>query len=370
MLQNFVLLCFEFQLERSKVLTDLVFRSDLGLSMIRRRGDSAIFEGWLMHWPIWLRIKDSRLWWPVHLPLPQLLSIMAQMKYVRLGNSGLKVSRISTQLHWKIAKCSPWMYVLWLRYLGKMGFEWRQSVTLAQSCLGRRDSNLGHCKYVFQCSAREVFNNVREFRRKSSVKQSSNTIFLGKSWLFWRNVISRLLITHCKPGSSLTKPIHETTSIKRALVGSISLKLWRQVWNDCKQITLMSYRFIVTIMRHPEKKRWRRFMVNTPLLCLRIDLVEMGKVRYIGASSMHTYQFLGLQHIAEKNGWTKFISMQNFYNLIYREEEREMLPACKELGVGLVTCRIVLIKCHSLVSCCERRPREAERDDFLESWDR
>jgi len=49
---------------------------------------------------------------------------------------------------------------------------------------------------------------------------------------------------------------------------------------------------------------------------------------------MHAYQFLGMQHVAEKHGWTKFISMQNYYNLIYREEEREMLPACKELGVG------------------------------------
>jgi versiconal hemiacetal acetate reductase len=60
----------------------------------------------------------------------------------------------------------------------------------------------------------------------------------------------------------------------------------------------------------------------------------MGKVRYIGASSMYAYQFLGLQNVAECNGWTKFISMQNYYNLIYREEEREMLPACKESGVG------------------------------------
>ena len=65
-----------------------------------------------------------------------------------------------------------------------------------------------------------------------------------------------------------------------------------------------------------------------------VDLVTMGKVRYIGASSMYAYQFLGLQHVAEKNGWTKFISMQNYYNLVYREEEREMLPACKETGVG------------------------------------
>jgi aryl-alcohol dehydrogenase-like predicted oxidoreductase len=69
-------------------------------------------------------------------------------------------------------------------------------------------------------------------------------------------------------------------------------------------------------------------------ILLIIDLVTMGKVRYIGASSMYAYQFIGLQNVADKNGWTKFISMQNFYNLFYREEEREMIPACKELGVG------------------------------------
>jgi len=67
---------------------------------------------------------------------------------------------------------------------------------------------------------------------------------------------------------------------------------------------------------------------------LIIDLVTSGKVRYIGASSMFAYQFLGYQHVAETNGWTKFISMQNQYSLLYREEEREMIPACKDQGVG------------------------------------
>jgi len=66
------------------------------------------------------------------------------------------------------------------------------------------------------------------------------------------------------------------------------------------------------------------------------DLVTSGKVRYIGASSMFAYQFLGYQHVAEINGWTKFISMQNQYSLIYREEEREMIPACKDQGVGCI----------------------------------
>lgn len=64
------------------------------------------------------------------------------------------------------------------------------------------------------------------------------------------------------------------------------------------------------------------------------DLVESGKVRYIGASAMYTWQFQKAQYIAEKNGWTKFISMQNHHNLMYREEEREMNRFCEDSGVG------------------------------------
>ena len=57
---------------------------------------------------------------------------------------------------------------------------------------------------------------------------------------------------------------------------------------------------------------------------------------------MYAYQFLGLQHVAELNKWTKFISMQNHYNLVYREEEREVIPACKETGVGCPPVRVCL----------------------------
>lgn len=64
------------------------------------------------------------------------------------------------------------------------------------------------------------------------------------------------------------------------------------------------------------------------------DLVRSGKVRYIGASAMFSWQFLQAQHVAEVNGWTRFISMQNHYNLLYREEEREMMPLLRELGVA------------------------------------
>ncbi|MHC5908733.1 aldo/keto reductase [Streptomyces sp. S6] len=66
------------------------------------------------------------------------------------------------------------------------------------------------------------------------------------------------------------------------------------------------------------------------------DVVKAGKARYIGASSMYAWQFAKMQYAAERNGWTTFVSMQNHYNLIYREEEREMLPLCADQGVGVI----------------------------------
>jgi len=66
------------------------------------------------------------------------------------------------------------------------------------------------------------------------------------------------------------------------------------------------------------------------------DVVKAGKARYIGASSMWAWQFAKAQHVAERNGWTKFVTMQNHYNLLYREEEREMLPLCADQGVGVI----------------------------------
>jgi len=66
------------------------------------------------------------------------------------------------------------------------------------------------------------------------------------------------------------------------------------------------------------------------------DVVRAGKARYIGASSMFAWQFAKALHVSETNGWTKFVSMQNHYNLAYREEEREMIPLCIDQGIGLI----------------------------------
>ena len=82
-----------------------------------------------------------------------------------------------------------------------------------------------------------------------------------------------------------------------------------------------------------------RWDYNTPIeetMEALNDVVRAGKARYIGASSMFAWQFMKALHVSERNGWTKFVSMQNHYNLVYREEEREMIPLCVDQGIGLI----------------------------------
>ena len=66
------------------------------------------------------------------------------------------------------------------------------------------------------------------------------------------------------------------------------------------------------------------------------DIVRAGKARYIGTSAMYAWQFAKAQYIADLRGWTRFVSMQNHYNLIYREDERELLPFCQDQGIGVI----------------------------------
>ena len=96
------------------------------------------------------------------------------------------------------------------------------------------------------------------------------------------------------------------------------------------------------------------------------DVVRAGKARYIGASSMFAWQFAKAQHVAERQSWTPFVSMQPHYNLIYREEEREMIPLCLDQGVGVIPwsplARGVLAGNRSREG--ERRTTRAGSDDF------
>jgi aryl-alcohol dehydrogenase-like predicted oxidoreductase len=92
-------------------------------------------------------------------------------------------------------------------------------------------------------------------------------------------------------------------------------------------------------MDHVDLYQIHRFDPYTPIeetLEALHDVVKAGKARYIGASSMFAWQFCKMLHVAERHGWTRFVSMQNHLNLLYREEEREMLGLCREEGVGVI----------------------------------
>jgi aryl-alcohol dehydrogenase-like predicted oxidoreductase len=92
-------------------------------------------------------------------------------------------------------------------------------------------------------------------------------------------------------------------------------------------------------MDHIDLYQIHRFDKETPIeetMEALHDVVRAGKARYIGASSMYAWQFARAQHVADRNGWTRFVSMQNHYNLLYREEEREMIPLCIHDGIGVI----------------------------------
>jgi aryl-alcohol dehydrogenase-like predicted oxidoreductase len=98
------------------------------------------------------------------------------------------------------------------------------------------------------------------------------------------------------------------------------------------------------------------------------DVVRAGKARYIGASSMASWQFAKAQHVAESNGWTKFVSMQPHYNLIYREEEREMIPLCLDQEVGVIPWSPLArgLLAGNRTRAGERRTARAESDRFAD----
>jgi 1-deoxyxylulose-5-phosphate synthase len=127
----------------------------------------------------------------------------------------------------------------------------------------------------------------------------------------------------------------------------IATKVWGPVWDGPNGKGLSRKAILSEIdkslkrlgMDYVDLYQIHRFDYDTPLeetLEALNDVVRAGKVRYLGASSMHAWQFMKALGLQRKNGWAQFISMQNYYNLIYREEEREMMPLCVSEGVGSI----------------------------------
>ena len=211
------------------------------------------------------------------------------MKYVKLGNSGLEVSKIC---------------------LGCMSF--------GESGMGTHAWTLNE-------------ETSRQFMKKSldagiNFFDTANVYSLGTSEEF----VGRALRDYAlRDEVVVATKVHGTMRKGRNAAGLSRKVIMTEVDHSLSRLG-MDYIDLYQI---------HRFDPTTPIeetMEALHDVVKAGKARYIGASSMWAWQFSKAQYIAEQHGWTKFISMQNHYNLLNREEEREMMPLCVDQGVGVI----------------------------------
>ncbi|ABW01275.1 aldo/keto reductase [Caldivirga maquilingensis] len=205
------------------------------------------------------------------------------MEYVNLGNSGLKISRICLGAM-QFGNTAPWMVEL-----EDARKVWKKAWDLGINCIdtanvysrGRSEEIVGE---LVKGMREDVVIATKVFGQMGN---GPNARGLSRKHIMWQ--------------------VRE--SLRRLNTGYI----------DLYQI--------------------HRFDYDTPIeetLSTLTDLVHQGLVRYIGASSMWTWQFAKMIYTAEMKGYEKFVSMQNVYNLLYREEEREMIPFCKAHGIGII----------------------------------
>ncbi|MEM7098521.1 MAG: aldo/keto reductase [Pseudomonadota bacterium] len=211
------------------------------------------------------------------------------MKYTRLGNSGLDVSRIC---------------------LGCMNF--------GEETPGVHDWSMGEAESR-PIIERALDLGINFFDTANAYSQGSSEVITGK--LLNEMADRDEVVIATKVYFPMRKARNAIGLSRKAIMTEIdhSLRRLGTEYIDLYQI----HRFDP---RTPVEETMRAFE----------DAISCGKVRYIGASSMWAWQFSKLQYTAEANGWSKFISMQNQYSLLQREEEREMLPLCADQGVGAI----------------------------------
>ncbi|KAE8449074.1 hypothetical protein EG329_008662 [Mollisiaceae sp. DMI_Dod_QoI] len=233
------------------------------------------------------------------------------MKYTTLGNSGLKVSRI----------CVGCMSYGDRRGRAKWCVEEAEALPILEHCY---NSGLN-----FYDTANGYSNGVSEEILGKAIKKYNwrreNLVIATKLW-------SPVGFRHeDKPwDNALGFSIEERDKKGYLNMYGLSRKhIFDSVDASLKRLQLD---YIDLLQIH-------RFDPNTPIketMKALHDVVESGKVRYIGASSMWAHQLLEMQYTARMNGWTEFISMQNLHNATYREEEKEMIPSLKKFGMGMI----------------------------------
>ena len=210
------------------------------------------------------------------------------MEYVRLGNSGLKVSRLCLGCMSFGQPTENWSWVL----------NEEESRPYIKRAL-EAGINFFDTANVYSNGTSEIItgNALRDFAKRDEVVIATKVRFpMGKG-----------------PSDYGLSRKHIMSAI------DASLKRLGTDYVDLYQIHRWDY----------------ETPIEETMEALR-DIVKAGKVRYIGASAMFAWQFAKAQSTADLHGWTRFISMQNHYNLLYREEEREMMPLCEDQGVGVI----------------------------------
>ncbi|KAJ5935348.1 hypothetical protein N7466_004895 [Penicillium verhagenii] len=227
----------------------------------------------------------------------------AQMEYVRLGNSGLKVSKI---------------------ILGTMGFgskQWQDWV------LDEEDS-LPLIEHAYK-------QGINTWDTADVYSHGLSEEIVGKALKKYNIPRNRVVImTKCFFGVDDQGELPQISASARndgAWVNRAGLS--RKHILDAVDASVERLGTYIDVL---QIHRLDRETPREEIMKALNDVVESGKVRYLGASTMAAWEFQALQNVAERNGWHKFISMQNYHNLIDREEEREMIPYCLDSGVSLI----------------------------------
>lgn len=210
------------------------------------------------------------------------------MEYVKFGNTGMKVSRLCLGM---------------MTYGSKKWRDWILEEKEAQPFI----------KAALEAGI-NFFDTADVYSLGASEEVLGNTLKA-------LNVQRETLVIATKVFNPMSNDINDRGLSRKHIMDSIdkSLKRLKMDYVDLYQIHRWDY--------------------NTPIeetMEALHDVVKAGKARYIGASSMYAWQFTKAQYTAEIHGWTRFVSMQNHYNLTYREEEREMIPCCIDQGMALI----------------------------------
>jgi aryl-alcohol dehydrogenase-like predicted oxidoreductase len=210
------------------------------------------------------------------------------MQYTRLGRTGLEVSRITVG-------CMSWGD-------GGVGRPWTRDEAFAEETIkAALDAGIN------------VFDTANVYSGGTSEE------YTGRS--LWKHVAREDVVLATKVHGRMHPGPNGAGLSRKAILREIAASLAR-----------LETDYVDLYQIH----RWDPAVPIEETMEALHDVVRAGKARYLGASSMYAWQFAKAQHVAEKHGWTPFVSMQNHYNLIYREEEREMLPLCQDQGVGVI----------------------------------